>query len=167
LSVFISKPLNGVLNVASQQTRAVTREVALAVSMAELAPLIESQPLQASNAILEMIGHPGAQADAGLLGDLYCKLGNCRITLFDPAGIRDFELALEHAIQSGNRILEARVLEGLARTFLTFGDSNSALQYCEKAIAVGRKLEDKKVFAQILMTLGLTFAVTEQFDRSI
>lgn len=137
------------------------------LSIAQLSPMIETQPLQASLAIAALIARAGVAAQPDMLGDLHCKLGNCRITLHDPAGIRDFELALDYAKQSANLSLEARVLEGLARTFLTFGDSHSALQYCEMALTIGRQLEDKKIFAQILTTLGLAFAVTRQFERSI
>lgn len=139
----------------------------LAAALIQVAALSDSQPLKASQMLLELIARAGEYADAYTLGDLYCRLGNCRVILHDPVAIRDFEAALEYAEKSGKLYLKVDVLHSLARTFIAFGDTHSALQYCEKAIDLGRTLDDQAMFAQILMTLGLAFAVTHQFERSI
>jgi diguanylate cyclase (GGDEF)-like protein len=152
----------------SKKTAATWSDAAeLAAPLIQVNILADSQPLQASQMLLELIAGAGEYADASSLGDLYCRLGNCRVILHDPAAIRDFEAALEYAEKSGKLHLKVDILHSLARTFIAFGDTNSALQYCEKAINLGRTLDDQAMFAQILMTLGLAFAVAQQFERSI
>ncbi|AZP12474.1 GGDEF domain-containing protein [Undibacterium parvum] len=136
-------------------------------SITQVDTLIDSQPLEASERLLALIKRAKLINDAAVLGDLYCKLGNCRIALHDPIGIRDFETALAYAEESGDLYLKVNVLHGLARSFITFGDTHTALQYCEMAIELGRSLDDKCMFAQVLMTLGLIFAATQQFERSL
>lgn len=148
----------------------IKREVALATAIAQAIALIDSQPFQASQmilALIERVGNGELAANAALLGNLHCKLGNCRIVLHDPVGIRDFESALEFADQCGDLALKTDVLHHLARTFITFGDTHSALQYCERALDESKKLDDQAMFVQILMTLGLAFALTSQFQRSL
>ncbi|MCU6434054.1 GGDEF domain-containing protein [Undibacterium sp. Jales W-56] len=140
---------------------------ALAMLHQQTDAMIESQPARTIEVLMEAIRTADRDADPKLLGDLYCKVGNCRIMLNDPVAVRDFEAALEFAEISNNASLKADVFHGLARTFVTFGDTNSALQYGEKALLIGREVNNPKKFAQILITLGLIFTYTQQFDRGI
>lgn len=142
----------------------------LADAIARIDRIADSQPadvIQIASAAIEQFQHSEQSGSPYLLGELYCKLGISRVVRHEPAAIRDFEAALEYAEQSGSQALKTDVLHGLARTFIAFGDSNSALQYCERAIALGRTLDDPKKLAQLSMTLGLVFAVTQQFERAI
>ncbi len=154
-------------DLSKQLVTALNREWQAGVSLIEVNALIDSQPAEACEMLLELIEQAGEHADAAFLGDLYCKLGNCRVVLYDPGAIKDFESALEYAEKCQDLVLKTGIFHGLARAFITFGDTHSALQYCEKALELGRKLHDPHLFAQILMTLGLAFAVTQQFERCV
>lgn len=138
---------------------------ALSVLSQQTDAMIESEPAKTIVMLLEAIRQADRHTDPKLLGDLYCKLGNCRLMLNDPLGVRDFESALEFAERSNSTSLKADVFHGLARTFVIFGDTHSALQYGEKALAIGREVDNPKKFAQILITLGLIFTYTQQFER--
>lgn len=142
-------------------------EIDRTLSITQVDALIDSQPLEAGERLQVLIAQAQNLNDVAVLGELYCKLGNCRSSLHDPNGIRDFEVALAYAEETGDLHLKMNVLHSLARSFVTFGDTHTALQYCEMAIELGRSLDDKFMFAQILMTLGLIFVATQQFERSL
>ena len=83
-------------------------EVDLATAVAQAIALIDSPPFQASQMILALTERVSADtelaANAALLANLHCKLGNCRIGLHDPVAIRDFESALEFSGQYGDLV---------------------------------------------------------------
>lgn len=144
-------------------------DASLADTLACIDRIFESRPAEviriAGAALAQQHGEPGASPY--LLGELHCKLAACRVVRHDPGAIRDYEAALAYAEQSGSAALKTDVLHGLARAFNAFGDSNSALQYCECALALGRTLGQERRLAQIMMTLGLVFATTQQFGRAL
>lgn len=127
---------------------------------------IDSRPARTIE-FLEQALRLAEPSEARLQAELYCKLGNCRIVLRDIAGIRDFESALEFAEQAQAQDVKCDILHGLARTFVAFGDTNSALEYCERALALGRQLGDDARLPHIMMTLGMVFSITLQFDRAL
>ncbi|MBI3283334.1 MAG: GGDEF domain-containing protein [Burkholderiales bacterium] len=145
-------------------------DAALAEAIARIEPILDSQPaaaIQLATAALDDCQRSAQTANPYLLGNLYCKLGYCRIALHDLMGIRDFEVALEYAEQSDDLALKAVVFHGLARTFIAFGDSQSALDYCERALTLGLTLDDEELLLQIRLSLAVVFALTQQFDRAI
>ncbi|MET3118784.1 diguanylate cyclase (GGDEF)-like protein [Undibacterium sp. GrIS 1.8] len=161
----------GAHNLLTQITSQAQLDIELSALSRQTDATIESEPAQTIALILKAIAQAEAtiefRADPVVIGELHCKIGNCRIILHDPSGIRDFEIALEYAEKNNSLELKADVLHGLARTFLAFGDTNSALQYAEKAIAIERQVDRPKKFAQILITLGFLFTSTQQFERSL
>ncbi len=143
------------------------QEAALPALLAGIAATIDSRPDKTIQMLEQALRLTEAEGDARLLAELYCKLGNCRIIFHDPMGIRDFEAALEYAEQSKSQDIKTDVLHGLARTFIAFGDTNSALEYCEKAIALVRQIGDQNKYPHVLITLGVVFVFTQQYERGI
>ncbi|MES2073485.1 MAG: diguanylate cyclase [Pseudomonadota bacterium] len=157
----------GASNLSNQVIEKLQHGSALPGLLAEIESTIDSRPAIAIQLLEQALRLAEPEGDARLLGQLYCKLGNCRIVFHDPMGIRDFEAALEYAEQSKSQDVKTDILHGLARTFIAFGDTNSALEYCEKAIALVRQLDDQNKYPHILMTLGVVFVFTQQYERGI
>ncbi|GGC86458.1 tetratricopeptide repeat-containing diguanylate cyclase [Undibacterium terreum] len=140
---------------------------ALSRLLADIEAAIDSRPDQTIGLLEQAVRLAEQEGGLRLLSELYCKLGNCRIIFHDPMGMRDFEAALEYAEQSKSLDLKVDILHGLARAFIAFGDTNSALEYCEKAIALLRQIDDQQRYPHVLITLGVVFLFTHQFERGI
>lgn len=129
--------------------------------------VIDSDP-NASVALLgEAIGHALPLGDQALLSALYSNLGICNVVLHNPVAVRNFETALDCAEQAGRTDLKVDALHGLGRTFVVFGELGSALEYCEKAMQLARECGEVRKFPKVLLTFGLIFAKTGQFERCI
>ncbi|HTD04400.1 MAG TPA: diguanylate cyclase [Undibacterium sp.] len=157
----------GASNLSHQLPGKFQHDAALPALLADIEATIDSRPDQTILLLEQALRLAEQDGDGLLLSQLYCKLGNCRIIFHDPMGIRDFEAALEYAEQSKSLDVKTDILHGLARTFIAFGDTNSALEYCEKAIALVRQIGDRQKYPHILITLGVVFLFTQQFERGI
>lgn len=154
-------------NLSRQLLEDLQHGAALPSLLADIEATIDGRPDKAILLLEQALRLAEQEGDARLLGQLYCKLGNCRTIFHDPTGIRDFESALEYAEQSKSLDVKTDILHGLARTFVAFGDTNSALEYCEKAISLVRQTDDRAKYPHILITLGVVFVFTRQFERGI
>jgi diguanylate cyclase (GGDEF)-like protein len=105
--------------------------------------------------------------DFALLSTLYSSLGSCNVVLHNPAAVRNYDAALDMAENSYRPDLKVDALHGLGRTFLVFGEVNTSLEYGEKALQLARELDLVNKFPKILLSLGLVFANTRQYERYI
>ncbi|MES2102870.1 MAG: GGDEF domain-containing protein [Pseudomonadota bacterium] len=157
----------GASNLSHQLIENPLHDTALPALLADIEATIDGRPDKTIPMLEQALRLAEQAGNTRMLAQLYCKLGNCRIIFHDPLGIRDFEAALEYAEQSKSLDVKTDILHGLARTFIAFGDTNSALEYCEKAIALVRQIEDQDRYPNILITLGVVFVFTQQYERGI
>lgn len=139
----------------------------LSAALDQIAAALELDP----NASVSLLGEAIALAlplhDLALLSTLYSHLGASNVILHNPVAIRNYEAALDAAQAAQRPDLKVDALHGLGRTFLVFGEVNTSLEYCEKALQLGRELGELSKLPKILLTLGLVFSSTRQYERHI
>lgn len=140
---------------------------ALNALLDQISTAIELDPNASVTLLEEAISLSLPMNDPALLSTLYSNLGSCNVVLHNPASVRNYEAALDAAENAHRPDLKVDALHGLGRTFLVFGEVNTSLEYCEKALQLGRELGETSKLPKILLTLGLVFGQTRQYERSI
>ncbi len=100
---------------------------------------------------------------AGQLGDnrrtaqIYSKLGYAHWLFKNniTEGLRCYERGLEALQHEKDAIEEAVIVQNIARLLVNTGRVENALQKCEQAVRVARKLDAREVLAHALQTLAL------------
>lgn len=139
----------------------------LSALLGKISTAIELDP-SASVALLdEAISLTLPLNDFALLSALYSSLGSCNVVLHNPLAIRNYEAALDMAENAHRPDLKVDALHGLGRTFLVFGEVNTSLEYGEKALQLARELDEVGKLPKILLTLGLVFGNTRQYERHV
>ncbi len=139
----------------------------LSALLEKIERLIDTDPHESLRMIDEAIAIATSLDMQVCLGSLYYRLGWCHLVLCNPAAIRNFETALEIARRELVPSLQIDALHGLGRTFFVFGETSSALEYCEKALQLAREFGESRKFPKILLTLGAVLSRAGQFERSV
>lgn len=127
--------------------------------------VLETDPQEAVNLLSSALLLALPLEDQELFSVLYSYLGASNLVLLNPVAIRNYEAAL-HAAELCQRLdLKVDALHGLGITFLRFGELNSSLEYSEKAMQLARAEDIAAAIPKILVTLGITFLHTHQFQR--
>jgi CHAT domain-containing protein len=77
-----------------------------------------------------------------------------------------YEDALSLAKQTGNKLEEARICNGLAYLYFIAGDATKAQQNALAALKIGRTLRDRNVEATALSNLGETFYALGNLEKA-
>jgi diguanylate cyclase (GGDEF)-like protein len=127
--------------------------------------VLETDPQEAVNILSSALLLALPIDDQELFSVLYSYLGASNLVLLNPVAIRNYEAALDAADQCQRLDLKIEALHGLGITFLRFGELNSSLEYSEKAMNLARAENVANLIPKILVTLGVAFLHTHQFQR--
>ena len=127
--------------------------------------VLETDPQEAINILSSALLLALPLEDQELFSVLYSYLGASNLVLLNPVAIRNYEAALDAADQCQRLDLKIEALHGLGITFLRFGELNSSLEYSEKAMQLARSENAANLIPKILVTLGVAFLHTHQFQR--
>lgn len=94
------------------------------------------------------------------IGQINLKVGNYREAL------QYYKRALPLVEQSGDKVYYANALNDIALTYRQMGQYDQALQYCQKAIAVNKEIDNTYGIGLNYQILGDIYARTENLDEA-